>query len=127
MVNDYKTKLQQDEIRLRIQKSATENNARIQKMKTVNQLVEKLYKEAKHKMMTKQKDTAIYKELIKNLIVQVSKDNLINIFIGTYQAHGSRCSHQMQKDRFGCSRISLGLSRRRVQKANEEGGFIFLG
>jgi len=40
-------------------------------MKTINQLVEKLYKEAKHKMMTKQKDAAIYKELMKNLIVQV--------------------------------------------------------
>lgn len=41
-------------------------------MKTVNQLVEKLYKEAKHKMISKQKsDTAAYKELLKNLIVQV--------------------------------------------------------
>lgn len=51
-----------------------ENNARIQKMKTVNQLVEKLYKEAKHKMISKQKqDSAAYKELLKNLVVQVSK------------------------------------------------------
>lgn len=53
-----------------------ENNARIQKMKTVNQLVEKLYKDAKHKMVNDQKDTATYKELLKNLIIQV---NLINI------------------------------------------------
>lgn len=54
-----------------------ENNARIQKMKTVNQLVEKLYKEAKNKMVSNQKDTATYKELLKNLIIQV---NLINIY-----------------------------------------------
>jgi len=39
-------------------------------MKTVNTLVEKIYKEAKHKMVSKQKsDTAAYKELMKNLIV----------------------------------------------------------
>lgn len=42
-------------------------------MKTVNTLVEKLYKEAKHKMMDKQKaDKAAYTDLLKNLIVQVS-------------------------------------------------------
>ena len=40
-------------------------------MKTVNTLVEKIYKEAKHKMFSKQKgDAAAYKELMKNLIVQ---------------------------------------------------------
>jgi hypothetical protein len=39
-------------------------------MKTVNTLVEKIYKEAKHKMVNKQKsDAAAYKELMKNLIV----------------------------------------------------------
>lgn len=39
-------------------------------MKTVNTLVEKIYKEAKHKMVGKQKgDQAAYKELLKNLIV----------------------------------------------------------
>ena len=39
-------------------------------MKTVNTLVEKIYKEAKHKMVSKQKgDAAAYKELLKNLIV----------------------------------------------------------
>lgn len=50
ITQDYKNKLQQDEIKLRIKKSAEQNAARIQKMKTVNQLVEKLYKEAKHKI-----------------------------------------------------------------------------
>ena len=54
LITEYKTKIQQDEIKLRIQKSSLENNARIQKMKTVNQLIEKLYKEAKHKMLNKQ-------------------------------------------------------------------------
>jgi len=53
LIGDYKNKLQQDEIKLRIQKSAEQNVARIQKMKTVNSLVEKVYKEAQHKMMGK--------------------------------------------------------------------------
>jgi len=42
-------------------------------MKTVNTLVEKLYKEAKHKMVNKQQsDKAAYQELVKNLIIQVN-------------------------------------------------------
>lgn len=42
-------------------------------MKTINTLVEKIYQEAKHKMASKQKsDSSAYKELLKNLIVQVS-------------------------------------------------------
>ena len=72
VINDYKIRIQQDEIKLKIQKSTKENAARIQKMKTINQLVEKLYKEAIHKMIKKQEiDSAAYKELLKNLIVQV--------------------------------------------------------
>ena len=44
MILDYKNRLAQDEIKLKIQRSAKENAARIQKMKTVNSLIEKLYK-----------------------------------------------------------------------------------
>ena len=41
-------------------------------MKTINQLIEKLYKEAKHKILKKQQsDVAAYREFLKNLIVQV--------------------------------------------------------
>ena len=72
IVQEYKVKLQQDEIKLRIQKSSAENAARIQKMKTINQLIEKLYKEAKHKMILRQKtDVASYQLFLKNVIVQV--------------------------------------------------------
>lgn len=79
LTQEYKNRLQQDEIKLRIQKSAEQNALRIQKMKTVNTLVEKIYKEAKHKMVNKQKsDTAAYKELLKNLIVQV---NILLMFL----------------------------------------------
>jgi len=42
-------------------------------MKTVNALVEKLYKEAGARIVERQKaDPKLYKELLKNLIVQVS-------------------------------------------------------
>ena len=41
-------------------------------MKTVNQLMEKIYMGAKQKIVLKQKtEAATYKELLKNLIVQV--------------------------------------------------------
>ncbi len=72
LTNMYKNKLAADEIRLKIQKSAEQNAARIEKMKTVNQLVEKLYKEAKHKMVQKIGDHSSYKELLKNLLIQVT-------------------------------------------------------
>lgn len=42
-------------------------------MKTVNALIEKLYKEAKNKMVLKlSQDKGQYKELIKNLLIQVT-------------------------------------------------------
>ena len=71
LIGDYKTKLQQDEIKLRIQKSAEQNAARIQKMKTVNQLTEKLYHDAKIKIVQKVvEDKGMYKRLLKDLLVQ---------------------------------------------------------
>ena len=58
---------------MRIQKSAEQNAARIQKMKTVNALIEKLYKEAKDKMVKKlAHDKGQYQELCKNLLIQVN-------------------------------------------------------
>lgn len=53
MILDYKNRLAQDEIKLKIQRSAKENAARIQKMKTVNSLIEKLYKDAKTTMVAR--------------------------------------------------------------------------
>jgi V-type H+-transporting ATPase subunit E len=71
IITEYNNRLAQDEIKLKIQRSATENMARIQKMKTVNTLIEKLYKEAKTKMIARQsQDKQQYKDFLKNLIVQ---------------------------------------------------------
>lgn len=50
LVTDIRNKLQQDEIKLRILKSAAENQARITKMRTVNELIEKIYADAKKKI-----------------------------------------------------------------------------
>lgn len=47
---DIRNRLQADEIKLRIQKSATENQARITKMRTVNELIEQIYAEARKKI-----------------------------------------------------------------------------
>lgn len=72
ITSDFKTRLAQDQIKLKIQRSANENAARIQKMKTVNTLIENLYKDAKALIIYKQRtDKAEYQVFLKNLIVQV--------------------------------------------------------
>ncbi len=65
IILDYKNKLQQDEIKLRIQKSAEQNITRIKKKKAAHTLVEKVYKKAQHKLVTKQNsDQGSYKKLV---------------------------------------------------------------
>ena len=72
ITNEFNTRLAQDQIKLKIQRSANENAARIQKMKTVNSLIENLYKDAKALIIYKQRtDKAEYQAFLKNLIVQV--------------------------------------------------------
>jgi vacuolar-type H+-ATPase subunit E/Vma4 len=72
IVNDYQTKLAQDKVKLKIQLSAEDNKVRIERMSTVNALIQKLNKEAKIKIVAEQsKDINQYKEFLKNLIVQV--------------------------------------------------------
>ncbi len=84
ITEDFNTRLAQDQIKLKIQKSAQENAARIQKMKTVNSLIENLYKEAKSLIIYKQRtDKNEYKEFLKNLIVQVRFYNE-NQYLGSY-------------------------------------------
>ena len=81
LIQDYRNKLQQDEIKLRIQKSKEQNEQRIQKMRTINALIEKLYKEAKDKMVKKlAHDKGQYQELCKNLLIQVSFTTQVNAF-----------------------------------------------
>lgn len=68
-------------------------------MKTVNALIEKLYKEAKDKMVKKlAQDKGQYTELCKNLLIQVSTIG-INKIVGTYQVDGTRGPVQMQERR----------------------------
>lgn len=58
-------------------------------MKTVNSLIEKLYKDAKALIIYKQKNNqAEYKNFLKNLIVQVSNQPKQFILVGSHQAHG---------------------------------------
>jgi hypothetical protein len=58
-------------------------------MKTVNSLIEKLYKDAKAMIIYKQKNNQDeYKNFMKNLIVQVSNQAKQFIIVGSHQAHG---------------------------------------
>ena len=51
ITEEYQRKLKQDEIKLRIQRSADQNKARILKMQQVNTMVEDLYAESRRKMV----------------------------------------------------------------------------
>ena len=64
-------RLRKDEINLKIARSKRENAVRIENMKTVNELIQQLFKEARLSIVKKQKqDAKAYQELIKNLIIQ---------------------------------------------------------
>ena len=94
---EFNTRLAQDQIKLKIQKSANENAARIQKMKTVNSLIENLYKDAKALIIYKQRtDKAEYQAFLKNLIVQVRENLKHSKFVGSYKAYGSRSARSLQ-------------------------------
>jgi len=68
-------------------------------MKTVNSLIEKLYKDAKDLITHKQKnDQAEYKVFLKNLIVQVSRKFKQSHFLGSHQAHGGWGARPLQKE-----------------------------
>lgn len=99
ITGEFNTRLAQDQIKLKIQKSANENAARIQKMKTVNSLIENLYKDAKALIIYKQRtDKAEYQTFLKNLIVQVRNNLKHSKSVGSYQAHGSRSTRTLQKE-----------------------------
>jgi V-type H+-transporting ATPase subunit E len=69
---EIKDRLRKDEINLKIEKSKKENAQRIDNMRETNVLIQKLYKEAKVKIVQNQKTQAsAYKNMIKDLILQV--------------------------------------------------------
>ena len=80
---DIKDRLRKDEVNLRIERSKFDNAQRIDNMKETDKLIQKLYKDARLSIVKKQQaDLNAYRELIKDLIVQVYLENLINVFQG---------------------------------------------
>ena len=70
---NFKNELDNQEVRLKIEKSKQQNAARIEKMRKVNEIVENLRTELKSKVRQEmKKDKASYKKLIKELLIQVS-------------------------------------------------------
>jgi hypothetical protein len=69
---EIKDRLRKDEINLKIEKSKKENAQRIDNMRETNVLIQKLYKEAKVKIVQNQKSQAsAYENMMKDLILQV--------------------------------------------------------
>lgn len=73
ITENFKNELANQEVRLKIEKSKQQNAARIERMKAVNGIVEKLRSELKETVNKQmKKDQKAHKELLKNLLIQVS-------------------------------------------------------
>lgn len=69
---DIRSRLLKDEIQLKIERSKKENVLRIEKMRTVNQLIIQVFKDARLNIVKQCKaNQNMYSELLKNLIIQV--------------------------------------------------------
>jgi hypothetical protein len=73
IINDYKQKLVQDEIKLKIEKSASENRVRIERMQDINQKILALERICAQAIVADQaKDQQKYKHFLRDLIIQVN-------------------------------------------------------
>ena len=83
ITENYKNELANQEVRLKIEKSKLQNMERIQKMRKVNEFIEDLRKDTRAQIRVKMNDDQdAYKELLKNLLIQVSKMHALTNFIG---------------------------------------------
>lgn len=82
---DFKNKLANEEVRLKIEKSKQQNTARIDRMRKVNEYVETLRTNMKKQVREKlANDPAAYKTLLKDLLIQVSFLNNLFILCGFF-------------------------------------------
>ena len=73
IVQNFEAKKSNQEIELKIKKSMQQNKARIERMKAVNIIVEKLRTELKERVQREMsQDQGTYKKLLKALLIQVS-------------------------------------------------------
>ena len=73
ITENYKNELANQEVRMKIEKSKQQNMQRIARMRKVNEYVEELRKEMRDSIRQKMNDDrSAYKELLKNLLIQVS-------------------------------------------------------
>lgn len=71
LVEQYQKDLANAEINFKIEKSALQNQQRIDKMRRINELVEGLQHDAKIKLHDKMsKDSSAYKQLLQKLLIQ---------------------------------------------------------
>jgi vacuolar-type H+-ATPase subunit E/Vma4 len=86
ITENFKTELENQEVRLKIEKSKSQNAARIERMRKVNEIVENLKTDLKGKLMKEMAaDKAKYKELMKNLLVQVSAFGFLSVIFRVYR------------------------------------------
>ncbi|CAD8132668.1 unnamed protein product [Paramecium pentaurelia] len=70
IIEEYKKKIESYTIEKRIQRSSKINQSRLSKMQARFELIQRLKEEVRQKMTKLIQDQSVYKELLKNLIVQ---------------------------------------------------------
>lgn len=71
MDDNYKAELQNEEVKMKIQKSKKQNEIRIERMRKINEYIEELKKQTKSQIKDKMKsDQSAYKKLLEDLLVQ---------------------------------------------------------
>ena len=120
--DNFEAETANQEVRIKIEKSKQQNAQRIAKMRMVNEYVDRLVKETRDNLRTQMKnDPAAYKELMKNLLIQVSTNQntfffIFVFFIGIDQTHGAISFYQMQKGRCRHYRVNSTRCYRLIQK-----------
>jgi len=80
MQKDFQDRLAKDTIALKIERSTKDNLLRIENMKKTNSYIGKMYEITRHSILKElQRDQNKYQHLLKNLIIQVTPPNLINV------------------------------------------------
>ena len=76
ITENYKSELANQEVRLKIEKSKQQNTMRIERMAAVNKITEKLKGDLKKSIREEMNNNQdAYKQLLKNLMIQVSKQD----------------------------------------------------
>ena len=105
IIENFKNELANEEVKLKIEKSKSQNMERIKKMRAVNEYLEKIKDQTKAQVREDmKKDPNAYKELLKGLLIQVCEFIqvmliIVYYFLGFNKVNGRTYLVEMQRRR----------------------------